>query len=178
MNNHKITVTAVPNLDEDLPEDQYIDEVQYTVECPGDGTCALWWECKTCQDEEYEPTEEQEDDGEYTRHGVFHQDLEGMWCTEGTQCAAIHDDLCRDSVYEAAEYAGIGTHDIAMDYRGDGEWTVEIIHPPEFEAEILKRAKAMLANTTRANEWDSAPYSLRDYYRSRAWDEIRKERES
>ncbi|SEI45096.1 hypothetical protein SAMN04487917_101361 [Arthrobacter sp. yr096] len=175
MKPHKITVTAVPNTDEDLPDDQYIDEVQYTVECPEDGTCALWWECTKCQDEGFKPTEDQEDDGEYTRHGVFHQDLEGMWCTEGKQCAAIHDDNCRDSVYEAAECAGIGTHDVSVDYHGDGEWCVQIIHPPEVRAAILERAKAMLSKT-RPTEWDRAPLSLREYYSARAWDEIRKER--
>ena len=175
MTNHKITVTAVPNMDEDLPDDQYIDEVTYTVECPGESYCKVWWECSTCMKEDYSPTDDEVDEAEYTRHGVFHQELEGMWCTESQQCAAIHSDSCRDSVYEAAEDAGIGTHEVALDYQGDGYWDVELIHPPEVQSAISERAKAMMSQT-RPVGWDTAPLSLREYYRSRAWDEIKKER--
>lgn len=175
MSAHTITVTAIPNMDEDLPDDQYIDEVKYTVECPGESSCQLWWECTKCRDEGFEPTEDQEDDGEYTRHGVFHRNIEGMWCTESKQCAAIHSESCQESVYEAAEDAGIGTHQIELDYQGDEYWTVQIIHPPETQAKIEETAKEMLENG-RTVTWEKAPPSLREYFRHRAWDEIKKER--
>ncbi|BCW61864.1 hypothetical protein [Arthrobacter sp. StoSoilB22] len=177
MTPHKITVTAVPNMDEDLPDDQYIDEVKYTVECPGESSCQLWWECQQCIKDEYEPTEDQEDDGEYTRHGVFHRGIEGMWCTESKQCAAIHSDSCQESVYEAAEEAGIGTHQIELDYQGDEYWTVQIIHPPEVESEIENRAKALLSSV-RTTEWDKAGHALRQYFRHRAWKEIKRDRQT
>lgn len=122
---HTITVTSMPNMEEDLPDDEYIDAVQFTIDqCPGTN-CRVWWECtKACAD--YEPTEEETDEGEYTAHGVFHQNIDGMWMTESSACALTSTDSGSDSLQEAAEKAGLGTHKIAVDYEGDGYWSVRL----------------------------------------------------
>jgi len=177
MSAHTVTVTAVPNMDEDLPDDQYIDEVKYTVQCPGDGHCYLWWECKQCEADKYEPTEEQEDEGEYFRHGEEHQNIEGDWMTASTQCAAIHSDLCSEALQEEAEHAGVGTHQIELIYEGDGSWSARLILSPERKAELDGKAQKLLAEAGNS-DWEGAGAYIRDLYRHLAWDDIKKERAS
>jgi hypothetical protein len=173
MSAHTVTVTAVPNMDEDLPEDQYIDQVQYTVVCPGDGQCYLWWECKQCIDDKHEPTDDEEDEGEYFRHGIEHQNIEGDWMTPSTQCAAIHSDSCSDALQEEAEHAGVGTHQIELDYEGDGSWSARLILSDHQKATVDARAQELLAEAGN-REWGNAGSYIQNLYRSVAWDELKK----
>jgi hypothetical protein len=135
MSAHTITVTQVPNMHLDLPDDQYVDEVKFTVDdCPKT-TCIVWWECKECR--EYDPTDEEAEDGEYTRHGVFHQNIDGDWMTESKDCALDVVDSASDAMQEAAWGAGLGTHQFDVQYEGDGFWDVRLIKPPEAQHPAL-----------------------------------------
>ena len=118
--NHTITVTAVPN-DEN-------DDIEFTIDhCPG-GQCAVWWECKTCA--EYIPTEDEIDEGEYARHGEDHQRIDGYWMTQSEQCALGSTDSGADGAREVADEAGLGTHEVSIDYSGDGHWDVFLVPAP------------------------------------------------
>lgn len=163
---HTVTVTAVPNTDQDLPDDQYIDEVIFTSVCPPDENCSVWFECKECTD--YDPTEQEIEDGEFTRHGTFHQNIEDDWMTDSGQCATTGSDSARDAMAEAAEDAGLGTHQIDLDYWGDGTWTAERVITPEERTRIEQAAKKLLAAQPGAAAWDDAGPYIRDYYRSEA----------
>jgi hypothetical protein len=176
MSVHIITVTALDNTHLDLPDEQYVDGVQFTVECPGGTGCNLWWECTECR--EYEPTEDEDDDGEFTRHGVFHRNLEGMWCTESDQCAATHSDSCSEAVQEAAqeagEYAGLGVHQIELDYEGDGDWSARRVIPPEEKARIDARAQELYQQGLPSRgPWDDQPFGVREYFRGKVYREER-----
>ena len=116
--NHTITVTAVPN-DES-------DDLEFTIDhCPG-GQCTVWWECRACA--EYKPTEDEVDEGEYVRHGEEHQLIDGYWMTQSEQCALGATDSGADGARDVAEEAGLGTHQVRIDYWGDGHWDVSL--PP------------------------------------------------
>lgn len=172
MSVHTVTVTAMPNTDEDLPDHQYIDTVQFTVECPEDGSCHVWWECKECSD--YDPTEDEEDEGEYTRHDVFHRNIEGDWMTASSDCAVAVADSASDSMQEEAEAAGLGVHQIEMDYEGDGCWSARRFIPQEERERINAKAVEMFTEQG-GKDWDhSGPY-IRDYWRGRAYSEERKQ---
>lgn len=122
MSIHTVTVHEVPNMHLDLPDEQYIDTVKYTVdECPASG-CIVWWECVPCRDRDV--TEEEDDDGEFTAHGVFHQNIDGMWMTESTSCAIDVSDSAQESMQDAATEAGVGTHKFDLQYEGDDYWSV------------------------------------------------------
>ncbi len=127
MSVHKVTVTKMPNTDQDLPDDEYVDEIEFTSECPG-GSCSLWYECLKC--EAYKPTEDEEEDGKYERHGKLHQLIDGDWMTDSGHCA-INSDSGSDAMSEAAEKAGLGTHEIELWYWGDGVWDADLIKPTE-----------------------------------------------
>jgi hypothetical protein len=172
MSIHTVTVTAVPNMDQDLPDDEYIDAVKFTVECPEDGSCHVWWECKECSD--YEPTEDEEDDGEYTRHGVFHRNIDGDWMTESDDCAASAADSASDAMQEAAEEAGVGVHQIALDYEGDGYWSATRIIPAEERDRIEAKAKELYAALLNGQDWDAIGPYIRDYWRGRAGNELKR----
>jgi hypothetical protein len=172
MSIHTVTVTALPNMGEDLPDDQYIDTVQFTVECPADGTCNVWWECKECSD--YDPTEDEADDGEYTRHGIFHRNIDGDWMTESTDCAITAADSASDSMQEEAEEAGLGVHQIELDYEGDGYWSARRVIPQEERDRV--NAKALELFTAHGGQdWDHSWVHIRDYWRGRAYGELKKQ---
>ncbi|MDQ0756099.1 hypothetical protein [Arthrobacter sp. B3I4] len=172
MSAHTVTVTAVPNTDvEGIPEEDYIDSVQFTVECPDDGSCRVWWECKQCAD--YSPTEAEEDDGEFTRHGVLHQNIEGDWMTESNDCAATAADSASDAMQEEAENAGLGVHQIELDYEGDGYWSARRVIPQEERDRV--NAKALeLFTANGGNDWDHSCAHIRDYWRGRAYNDLKK----
>lgn len=119
--NHKVTVTLVPN-DE-------TDDVEYTVDhCPGT-TCSVWYECDQCS--EYEPTKDEDDAGEYDRHNRHHERIDGWWMTDTSECAIVASDSGADGMFEIALEAGLGTHDVDVDYWGDGAWDITLIKPKE-----------------------------------------------
>jgi hypothetical protein len=172
MSIHTVTVTALPNMDQDLPDDQYIDAVQFTAECPDDGSCHVWWECKECRD--YDPTEDEEDAGEYTRHGVLHQNIDGDWTTESETCAIVACDSASDCVQEEAEAAGLGVHHIDLDYEGDGYWSARRVIP---QAEIDRiNAKALELFTAHGGkDWDHSGVHIRNYWWTRALTSLKDE---
>jgi hypothetical protein len=174
MSIHTVTVTAVPNMDEDLPDDQYIDTVQFTVECPENANCSVWWECEKPECKDYEPTDDETDDGEYTRHGVFHQNIDGMWMTDSGQCAAKQADSASDAMQEAAEEAGLGVHQIELDYEGDGYWSATRIIPAEERDRIEAKAKELYAALLNGHDWDAIGAYIRTYWRGRAQDELKR----
>lgn len=115
---HTITVTRV--------EDELGGNTSYpfTVNCPGTKTCHIWYECMICEKNDFVITEETEDDGEYVAHGVFHQQIDGNWSTETNECALSTTDAAYEACVETADYLGAGTHEVDIDYLGDGEWVV------------------------------------------------------
>lgn len=119
--NHRVTVTLVPN--------EESDDVEYTVDhCPGT-VCTVWYECTTC--DSYKPTEDEEGDGEYTRHDTHHQLIDGLWMTDTSECAIVATDSGADGMHEIALEAGLGTHDVDVDSWGDGSWDVTLVKPKE-----------------------------------------------
>ncbi|WP_394253678.1 hypothetical protein [Arthrobacter pityocampae] len=119
--NHKVTFTLVPN-DEN-------DDTEYTVDhCARRGGCSVWNECVT-KCEGYTPTEDDEDDGEYTHHGKYHQLIEGRWMTDSGECALVASDGAHESMCEIAAQVGLGTCEVDVDYWGDGIWDVTLIKP-------------------------------------------------
>jgi hypothetical protein len=172
MSIHTVTVTAMPNTDQDLPEDQYIDSVQFTSECPEGGSCNVWWECKECAD--YNATEDEEDDGEYTRHGVLHRNIDGDWMTESDDCAATAADSASDAMQEAAEEAGLGVHQIELDYQGDGCWSARRIVPQE-ERERVDAKALELFTAQGGQDWEHSGCYIRDYWRGRAYSALKQE---
>jgi hypothetical protein len=107
MSAHTVTVTQLDNTHIDgLAEEDYVDEVKYTIEhCPG-GNCTVWWECAK---DEYR-NHEHDDCDEYDAHGEEHQCIDGMWMIESKDCAAVTTDSGHDGMQEEAENAGLGTH--------------------------------------------------------------------
>lgn len=175
MSVHTVTVTAMPNTDvEGLPDEEYIDTVQFTVECSKDANCSVWWECAQCEKDGYKPTEDEEDDCEYTRHGLFHQNIEGMWMTDSGHCAAVGADSASDAMQEEAENAGLGVHQIELDYEGDGYWTARRVIPHE-ERERINAKALELFTAHGGKDWDHSGAYIRDYWRTRAYDEQRKQ---
>lgn len=172
MSAHTVTVTAMPNTDvEGLPDEEYIDAVQFTVECPEGGSCHVWWECKECSD--YEPTEDEQDAGEFTRHGVFHQNIDGDWMTESNDCAVTASDSASDSMQEEAENAGLGVHQIELDYEGDGCWSARRVIPQEERDRV--NAKALeLFTANGGQDWDHSGVYIRDYWRGKAYSDLKK----
>ena len=173
MSIHTVTVTAMPNTDvEGLSDDEYIDSVQFTPECPPDGSCHVWWECEECSD--YDPTEDEEDDGEYTRHGIFHRNIDGDWMTESDDCAATAADSASDAMQEEAENAGLGVHQIELDYEGDGYWSARRVIPQEERDRV--NAKALELFTAKGGkDWDHSGAYIRDYWRAWAYRELKKQ---
>lgn len=166
MNAHTVTVTALDNTDVDgLPDDQYVDGTVFAVECPASNDCSVWEECGKCT--EYEPTEDEDDDGEYTRHDLFHQRIDGYWMTDTGHCAATTTDSGQEAMEEAAREAGLGVHQIKIDYEGDGCWSAARVIPPEEAARMDARASELYAQGPRGGEqpWEDLPQYMRDYYR-------------
>lgn len=115
---HTITVTRLPG-EED-------DDLEYSTTCPPTGkSCNVWWECGTCEKAKRPVTQDEEDDGEYTAHGVYHQQIDGYWMTESSQCG-LTTDSAQEECWDVAQLVGLGTHDVELDYYGDGQWNV---HP-------------------------------------------------
>ena len=177
MSIHTVTVTAMPNTDQDLPDEDYIDTVQFTVECPTDANCSVWWECAQCEKDGYTATEDEEDEGEYTRHGIFHQNIEGSWMTDSGHCAYVGADSAHDAMQEEAENAGLGVHQIDLDYEGDGYWSARRVIPKEERDRVEAKAKELYAETG-GNDWDHAGIYFRDYWRGKAYTELKNEAQS
>lgn len=125
MSVHTVTVTKLNNMHiEGLADEDYVDEVEFIIDhCPG-GDCTVWWECEKddCR------TRDDEDD-EYFAHDEDHQRIDGLWMIESKSCAARVTDSGRDGMQEAAQEAGLGTHQIEVSYYGDGSWDVGLIEP-------------------------------------------------
>ena len=104
------------------------DRRHLTVECAGlDQTCFGWVECR----EPHAFTDEEDDDGEGTSHGVFHQRFNYGWATEGVRCALSEfPDAWCDSADDLAEELGEGRH--AIDFEWDDEYTILLtrVFPP------------------------------------------------
>lgn len=114
---HTITVTKVP--------DEHSDDVELTVDHCSGNACTVWNECtELCAG--YTPTEDETDAGKHSNHGVEHQLIDGFWMTESKACALTGTDSGNDGVHEVAETAGLGTHQVVIDYWGDGIWDVSL----------------------------------------------------
>lgn len=112
---HTITVTKVP--------DEHSDDVELTVDHCSGNACTVWNQClEACS--EYTPTEDETDAGKHSNHGVRHQLIEGFWMTESEACALTGTDSANDEVHSIAEEVGLGTHQVVVDYSGDGIWDV------------------------------------------------------
>lgn len=120
---HTVTVTKLDNMHiEGLADEDYVDEVEYIIDhCPG-GTCTVWWGCENdgCRDRV-------DEDDEFFAHGEDHQRIDGVWMIQSKQCAARATDSGRDGMQEEAQAAGLGTHQLEVDYWGDGQWAVGLI---------------------------------------------------
>jgi hypothetical protein len=117
---HKVTFTAVPDTD-----DYETEIVCLTTPCPD----AVWYECT---EPDCSPTEDEEDDGEYMRHGREHRSLDVGWCLkpnpDDATCISrddwngtLVDDLC-----DIWHQVGAGTHTVDFDYWGDGCWEASL----------------------------------------------------
>lgn len=115
MSKHTVTITEVP------PD---TDDFEWTCTCPGDGTCAVWYECSAGK---HEPTEDEDMDGNFTAHGVHHQYIDGSWMTETNQCALSSTDSGAQGMTDVAHTVGVGTHEVDVSYWGDGHWDVTLI---------------------------------------------------
>lgn len=119
MSVHTVTIKAVPDA----------DDFEYEITCPEYGNCDLWYECvKACED--YEPTEEETDEGEYTAHGIHHSNIDGMWMTNTGSCALNSTDSGVDGLHDIATDRGPGTYKVDIDYWGDGLWDLTLIGDP------------------------------------------------
>lgn len=131
MSIHTITVTQTITEDPNVPAEDWSDEVKYTIDhCPGDD-CTVWWECRKCDKDGHEPTEDEADEGEYEAHGELHRNIDGDWMTESKDCAASATDSGSDAMQDAAQNVGIGTHKVSVTYWGDGIWEVNPITESE-----------------------------------------------
>ena len=127
MSIHTITVTQIINDDPDVADEDFCDEVKYTLDhCPG-GNCIAWWECMKCDKDGYRPADEEIEDGEYEAHGVLHQKIDGDWMTASKDCAVSVTDSGSDAMQDVAQEAGIGTHQVEVSYWGDGLWEADLM---------------------------------------------------
>ena len=116
MTAHTVTIKEIPDA----------DNFEWEVECPGDSpACNLWNECGPCEDG-YTPTYEEDEAGEYDRHGHHHERIDGMWMTNSGDCALGSTDSGADGIHEIAADKGPGTYKVHIDYWGDGLWDVTL----------------------------------------------------
>lgn len=109
------------------------DDWAYTVKCLEPTGCAIW---VLCLEDGCNPTEDEEDDGEYTRHGRIHRSLDVGWCLEpikGEEVCATRDDwtgsigdgMCEIWHHGVKEIPG--TYKVSIEYYGDGDWDAYLI---------------------------------------------------
>jgi hypothetical protein len=115
MSLHTVTIKAVPDA----------DDFEYEIECPNSPECALWYECGPCENN-YDPTEDENEAGEFTRHGRLHECIDGLWMTNTGKCALGSTDSGADGLFEIAIDKGAGTYQVHIGYWGDGVWDVTL----------------------------------------------------
>lgn len=115
MSKHTVTITEV------APD---TDDFEWTGQCPNEGTCTVWYECS---DGPHTPTEEEEDANEFEAHGILHQFIDSSWMVESNECALNSTDSGAQGMTDVAHTVGVGTHEVDVDYWGDGHWDVTLI---------------------------------------------------
>lgn len=122
---HQIVITKVA--------DDESDDIEYAVVCPTPQPpdCHVWFECTECAKSDQKATEDEEDEGERTAHGVHHLLLDGDWMTESTGCAIKLTDV---DLVDVLGGLPVGTHDVYVDYWGDGVWDVTLATTTEATA--------------------------------------------
>lgn len=81
----------------------------FTVEGDHDRTCKVWEPCPQCADET-------PDGDSSVRHGVEHDDFDGIWCVETDRCGLT------------TTLAGVADTNKIAKRRGPGRWPVQITH--------------------------------------------------
>jgi len=126
---HTLTVKKVPS--------EADDNVEYTVGGEHDRSCETYFICDQCQDDESITAEIMDDwaaDGEWMRHGRTHIE------SEGGDIMVLHKNYCalreHPDLSLLVEQLGVGTHDVEVDYWGDGRWEImgygskgEVVYP-------------------------------------------------
>lgn len=112
---HIVTLKGVPDSD---------DMDQTTLHMGPHNGCGYWEQCMVCEKGEYSPSEEDSEEGEYDRHGEFHQHIDDNWMTFRGCALEGYTDSANEQVQDLFWQRGDGTYLVDVDYWGDGIWDV------------------------------------------------------